>query len=846
MNDFSLIQSVVRIDMLHSVLSDVTETDRARKSTVILITPMTFQLVSSSTKNLQIILSDVHACHDRAVNHLNSINTVHEIPRLREFVKFKIFRVQVIVQGFKVVCENEDKISNLDSLEARITVIQCAIKDLLSLAICFVPPFDHKSIVFGKLICANRLFASGLPRSVCVECVDVAISKLRFSLENPISEAHKTKGSLYVRGSGQSLNFTNDNFNPSEMIDTVVKSVFDNVLRNEFKTSQRYVSWNTSIIVDTSSGFRLDWEKYTFDSIMSCAIPSISICDGFGSTFLEIQMPDQEYHSNNIFDAEELTSSKCSMLGDAGVILSMSSCDCRWDILDGGLPSSILVDDFSVQKESFEKDPLYEISLSLTSLQLLFADKQLRNALEAWNTLWHSNKIPDASMESSISEKIISTTFAIEVKRASFLFATDLLQPFCNLEFCELTIDIARTKDLQLQNRCILFTAKSRDFIFDDLSPEGQIYPNFLRPIDPECASNILCPFQMTVALSTDPTIYQNEAILLFENMRCILLRRFVNELLQYFMYTNYGVGHFFSVSASSLNQNGLCPSKPKLPINFQVHFLDSTVICPQSSESDDLISFKANKIIMSNFYSHYSWSIPTVGDSVEVDSKDHLSVLSGHSDDTNIFNVHRLNDYSGSVVYDDISSVDNDLIAFDDFASVSRITVSVQDLKIFVGTSDQQLNVTDESNDHLFYLNHHLQLSADVSHNEHIFICQKSLPSHLTSMRRRFDEIRIRRWFEITDHPVQLEVLTDFVKVNNQMRLLVKDRIVFDSDQEDDDCPFEITLKMSHLYAILSMWYGNMQVSIFLNVHSFILSIIFFVSKQNCFYARSLRCCSL
>jgi hypothetical protein len=46
------------------------------------------------------------------------------------------------------------------------------------------------------------------------------------------------------------------------------------------------------------------------------------------------------------------------------------------------------------------------------------------------------------------------------------------------------------------------------------------------------------------------------------------------------------------------------------------------------------------------------------------------------------------------------------------------------------------------------------------------------------------------------------------------KMRLLVKDRITYAVTEAEDMHPFEIKLKMSQFNTLLSVWYGNMQVS--------------------------------
>jgi len=787
--------------------------ERARSNFVFLISPIHLKLCFNSIQCLQFFYLESRQLLMHRVSNSYSLAQTYEIPRLREFVKMKLKRVQVILQGFQIKIDDESRSCDIQSSETRFAVIREILSDLLSLAVCFPPPFKNPSVGVAKSIGVNRLIALGLLKSIAILLVENALSNLQVELrKTDYSSCFRLGLFSPPRRHTDPKGESDDSNLLIYMIKCAVDASIKNILGAQSATCFTGESWwDNAVVIELSSGIRLDWEQYTFDSKFSGIVGDILLCDGFGSHFLTIRHPDSNNASADR-DGNSVNESTYSAFREVGVYFSLNNHDCQNEFIDGGSSSSVLSDDLALEDNIRNREDITELSFSIGNLDILFADKQFGAFLDAINVLVLGIDTDRGFDHNETSDLSAPLAISVDITNAYILFTTDELQPFCSFKISELSMDIAKTTALELQNRKFLVTAKSSGFYLDDLSPEGQIYSRVLHPLNESDHRNLNYPFQMTFAMSTDPTLYQNEVIIIFDEIRCYLLRRFVNELLQYFLYTDYGVGHFLAVRTATLQMNSISPSRIKAPISYQLHLLGSSVICPVSSESEDLVAFESSKIVMSNSYLRESWPMPVVGKSSasEKGHDDHSILVHEHGENSpDVYDFQCHHSTGGSVVYDDYDSFEYIPGSFDRLANVSRITVTIQDLKMFIGISDLHMN--EEPNEDVYYLMNYLQLS-DIVNGGFVFSGVDDLDQDLFEKTRRYDDFRSRRWQEITPNPVQLEVYTDFIN-KTQMRMLVKDRITYALSEEEDMHPFEIKLKMSQFNTLLSVWYGNMQV---------------------------------
>ncbi len=235
---------------------------------------------------------------------------------------------------------------------------------------------------------------------------------------------------------------------------------------------------------------------------------------------------------------------------------------------------------------------------------------------------------------------------------------------------------------------------------------------------------------------------------------------------------------------------------------------MESSLVCPKNSRSDELVAFESQKIILTSSYERESFATPspssfeaspvdeTLNDAQEFDGKGMM-----YQHQTDFFDYIDLE--SESFLYND--SKDSE-IEFDP-NSIFRIIVSAENVRIFTGISQDRFE--QGLHEDLFYVAQHLEIQRARPGDE-VFRNVGSLPEGLFSKKKRVSELCKRIWEEITLDPVQLEVIADYT--SSGLRIFMKDQITFDNEDHGEPTPFNIQLRMSQFYSLLSLWYDNMQ----------------------------------
>jgi hypothetical protein len=125
---------------------------------------------------------------------------------------------------------------------------------------------------------------------------------------------------------------------------------------------------------------------------------------------------------------------------------------------------------------------------------------------------------------------------------------------------------------------------------------------------------------------------------------------------------------------------------------------------------------------------------------------------------------------------------------------TINRVNVIMSDLEVFVGNESPRSSFTAKFNS-----SYPLNIRRDIQHEALIFedtVLEKSSTSEMPL------PMLTRRWQKVTMNPFELKLMIDYAP---HLRLCVMDT----SESEHDVC-FE--MRMSQLYALLSLWYSNMQ----------------------------------
>lgn len=235
-------------------------------------------------------------------------------------------------------------------------------------------------------------------------------------------------------------------------------------------------------------------------------------------------------------------------------------------------------------------------------------------------------------------------------------------------------------------------------------------------------------------------------------------------------------------------------------PISYQIFLLDSSILCPISSSSEELIGFKAERVILTNSYVEKTFDPPVFNEEEAFsNSREDFEescgdiLFTGSCNDSVIF-------HNGSF----------DPLPFNP-KSLLRVTVSAENVRIFTALADQK-NVEDvESNaKDISLLKPYVELNTAIESGSSVYKTTSNLPEHLFMQKKRLLNLSERLWEEISEEPVQMEIVVDMGP--DEMRILFKDHISFDEEFDGRSQGFAVNMRTSQFYALMSMWYGNMQ----------------------------------
>ena len=247
-------------------------------------------------------------------------------------------------------------------------------------------------------------------------------------------------------------------------------------------------------------------------------------------------------------------------------------------------------------------------------------------------------------------------------------------------------------------------------------------------------------------------------------------------------------------------------------PLSFQVCFLESSIICPKDSSSDELIAFRSSKIILTSSYENESFSISSISRDDLVPEEEAVNASNSSFDPGVKFDDSKKFD-GLELRSDSLIFVNSDDASYESFNpnSIMRINISAENVQVFTGISEDSPQKRHEAylKEDFYYISRYLDV-GDIVDGSEVYNMVHVLPEHLFVERDRLEHLCSRMWEEVTEQPVQFEVYADFL--SSGLRILIKDQIVFDDDDCAEPTPFDIKLRMSQFYAILSMWYGNMQ----------------------------------
>jgi hypothetical protein len=274
-----------------------------------------------------------------------------------------------------------------------------------------------------------------------------------------------------------------------------------------------------------------------------------------------------------------------------------------------------------------------------------------------------------------------------------------------------------------------------------------------------------------------------SELFIELNGVRIVLLRRILNEILQYISSPNYGIGFV-------LNRFETKTSTP--PPELKLSIRNSTIVLPRDSGSVDMVGVEVQEISLAQEQLSETWSIEKYSFSNDTVSQSPDKFVRTSS--------------SADIFFDCIDAhVTSELNFTPPETQIKRYTVQVKGGDVFTALNPWHVSSSD-INMSEFAAN--VRSTGRAAHHKRPFsVCgrvAKTLNEDLVS----------RVWEKVNEAPVNLRITLD-----RYMLLLVSStldapmvRILVEDVGDSNSRGAHFAMRMSQFYLVMSIWYSNMK----------------------------------
>ncbi len=402
-----------------------------------------------------------------------------------------------------------------------------------------------------------------------------------------------------------------------------------------------------------------------------------------------------------------------------------------------------------------------DICIEADRLLSIFSPEAYLDASKAFLTLF--DVVSDHHHERPARDMIVNGCVS-----SIILVLTDNFVPFIECRFQDMTFEKSA-----IESQISTHTSFHAGAISVDCVSQTS-YPCLLSTYTSEYGEDIELSPAFSIILNTPPISTSSPSELLIElnGVRIVLLRRILNEILQYVSSPNYGIGsvlYRFETKAST------APPELKLSIH------NSSIVLPRDSNSVDMVGIEVEEISLAREQVSETWSIEKYSF-----SNDTVSQSSGNFGRTSS---------SADIFFDCIDAHTTSGLNFTPPETrMKRYTVQVKGGNVFTALNPCHVSSSD-INMPAFTAN--VLSTGRAAHHKRPFEVGGKIAKTLK------EDLVSRVWEKVNEAQVNLKITVDHAPM---LRLLVEDV---------GDCNFRGThfaMRMSQLYLVMSIWYSNMK----------------------------------
>ena len=788
-----------------------------------------------STHRAELVASAIQTVENSQTKHHSPSESTSSLrPRIAKLSSSILTEAQLSCKSFCLTIESEDtqdranKLSSLDATRVKEILFEEIISDFISHLSCYDLLSPAKELINSSVqLCVDRLTALGIDREAAVDFVlnsrEIYLSDLQ-EMKSQMLEEVKSVGADKVDG-GTDLaaaedtthHWDDDSAESFDIIETTMKNAVERTvlaampLLNATPQSTLF----DALIVECPGAVDVTVCEFTYDSIVTFSAVSLEVKNGRGTHFLWITPPEKPGSSGSDL---------------VGIHVSLCEQDAGDQIGDGGYSAYLLCDANAATRSSNARSRERTIVLDIASADVVFVEKDLNESVVAATSIlktlessYSSQHVDKDSEAGSPSAPLQSTMLAASIDSFSVLFASNEIVPFTRCEF--LQVDIETASASQTNNWANHLAFISRTFNMQDLTPEGQLYSNFIEPLEEVEVDGTLPMLEMSVVDPMDVWHQPMQVKGRVARSRLVVLRRFVHEIMQYMFTTSVGgLGKFKAAHRTNFGVDERGNTPP--PLQYRLEVVGSSILLPVDSQSRDLVAVEADKIVICNSYVKETWS--DVDDGIEMFEEGPISVSGrdGHSigggasrrSSSEMFfspgssSEEEFHDCVDAQIGKSESSIYgfvDDRLSSHDNAWIERVQVAAESTQLYTSFVSATESHGKKVGNRSFCL-----APRRAKEGCAIFTSSKNSTGadHQRAAFATQTELGNCIWREVTMSCVNLEITTDFV-TDSLMRILMKDHLSIRS--LDASRPFRLNMERAQLYTLLTVWYGNVSVGV-------------------------------
>eukprot|EP00934_Nitzschia_sp_Nitz4_P002078 Nitzschia sp. Nitz4//scaffold140_size61219//29533//49080//NITZ4_006440-RA/size61219-augustus-gene-0.64-mRNA-1//-1//CDS//3329536227//2078//frame0 len=616
--------------------------------------------------------------------------------------------------------------------------------------------------------------------------------------EQPIEDSDSSTSSQTTEETDD-VTDDDDSANSAEIVETTLHNAVEKTIATFAPLLQGYSKdmkdLNVDIIVsmDLPMGFRTSVVKLFYDQHVAVLVTSVVATNAAGIELLTL-VPHHEEEDGSVDDDQEVAPGR-------GLCFTRYDFDKEYEFGKGGLPMAALASDDVDEETTVHRERARVDDIEVGEVEMLFASKIYEGIIDDFGNL--SNKSADEAPKNKQDHKTrdgsndLRPSMITTANSVSVLFTSDEMVPFSRLTLEKMTYRTTKALEETLPSASEIptWSVVSENASLQNLTPEGQFYPNSLALISPG-KDTIDSPFAIRFYSSPEPWKASSKLDIDFRGFRLFLLRQFIYEILHFFVYDKYGVGRL-KKKYSKDNFDKYGNSKP--PLLWMVNVFNSSIICPRCSTSSDMVAFEVEKAMIAISYVPQTFEMPTA--TTDFYRNPMGSATAEESTRFDRTAKRRFSSSSTTSEYHECVEVDGDsslefISAYSSKDLTKRMTITLDKVNAFTVIAEDDIT-RDLVESPLFRFTH--QVDGRASDGKLVYAKKANLDRLTAEAREAALDDSDQRWEQINTSLLFAEVLVDYAP---HMRLFIGSR----------HSPFTLDARLSQLCLLVCIWDSNMQ----------------------------------